>query len=124
MSIFQILFSFEGRISRQPYWIGWIILNIVVLVGQMSGSSDLSLILSVLIIWPGLALQAKRWHDRNKSAWWILLNFTIIGIPWVLVELLFFKGTDGPNEYGLDPLKPWETELVASKQPNAGHVTL
>ena len=122
MSIFEILFSFEGRINRQPYWIGWIVLNIIVFIGQMSGSAEVSLIITLLILWPALALQAKRWHDRGKSAWWILLNATIIGIPWVLIELLFLKGTDGPNEYGPDPLKPWETNVV-QKSPSQLKVT-
>jgi uncharacterized membrane protein YhaH (DUF805 family) len=59
----------------------------------------------VAIIWSGLALAAKRWHDRDKSAWWILITFVpVIGGFWALIENGFLKGTEGPNRFGADPL--------------------
>ena len=55
--------------------------------------------------WISLAVQVKRWHDRDKSAWWLLMNFVpFIGAIWVLVECGFLRGTEGQNNYGPDPL--------------------
>ncbi|MFT6862889.1 MAG: uncharacterized membrane protein YhaH (DUF805 family), partial [Akkermansiaceae bacterium] len=55
--------------------------------------------------WMGLALQGKRWHDRGKSGWMILVNFIpLVGGIWALVECGFLSGTPGPNQYGPDPL--------------------
>jgi uncharacterized membrane protein YhaH (DUF805 family) len=52
-----------------------------------------------------LCVYGKRWHDRDKSAWWILIGLIpFIGWIWVLVEVGFLKGTDGPNRFGEDPV--------------------
>ena len=60
----------------------------------------------LVTVWARLAVMAKRWHDLDKSAWWILINLVpIIGIFWSFVELGFFKGTTGKNRFGLDPLQ-------------------
>jgi len=63
------------------------------------------IILTLLILWPAICLYAKRWHDRGKSGWWSLIMFVpIIGSIWLLVELGFLRGTEGPNRFGPDPL--------------------
>ncbi len=47
----------------------------------------------------------KRYHDRNKSGWWVLIVFVpVIGGLWYLIECGFLRGTPGPNNYGPDPL--------------------
>lgn len=61
--------------------------------------------MSLVLLWPALAIQAKRWHDRDKSAIWILINFVpFIGGLWALIENGFLAGTDGDNHYGSNPL--------------------
>ena len=53
------------------------------------------------MIWIGLAVQAKRWHDQDKSAWWILINFVpFVGGLIVLIMCGFIAGTPGPNRFG------------------------
>ncbi len=107
--------SFEGRIGRQQMWMGIVVLiviSIVLAVLDMilgtrtdSGIGILGGIFSVICIFPSLALYAKRWHDRGKSGWWTLIILVpIIGGLWLLIELGFLKGTEGPNQYGADPL--------------------
>lgn len=52
-------------------------------------------------LWNTYAVQAKRWHDRDKSGWWSMVGFIpYIGGIWVLVECGFLRGTDGPNRHG------------------------
>ena len=64
------------------------------------------LITLVVLAWVVLAVAAKRWHDRNKSALWILFTLIpIIGQIWTLVELGFIRGTKGHNRFGPDPMK-------------------
>ncbi len=87
-------------------------------------------ILYLPLVWVGLALGAKRLHDRDKSAWWLLLFYFVPGIlgttadrigggtgiilhiagfaitVWAFVELGCLRGTVGPNQYGPDPLAP------------------
>jgi uncharacterized membrane protein YhaH (DUF805 family) len=76
-------------------------------LGAIQNSSNSGLLLLVLIVWYlasiviSLATSAKRWHDRNKSGWWILIGLIpVIGWLWSLIECGFLPGTDGPNTYG------------------------
>lgn len=121
---FGKLFSFQGRVSRKMWWLTQLAMNIALVVailassvffGPPDGSGDptvppaVAIILSLLFIplfWIGLALSVKRWHDRDKSAWWILIALVpVIGGIWAFVENGFLRGTDGPNRYGADPLQ-------------------
>jgi uncharacterized membrane protein YhaH (DUF805 family) len=61
-------------------------------------------IVNALIAWPAIAVSAKRWHDRDKSAWWVLIAFIpLIGQLWALVDNGFLRGTRGPNRFGPEP---------------------
>jgi uncharacterized membrane protein YhaH (DUF805 family) len=124
--------SFQGRISRQPFWLGVLALFIVqwvasLILGSVLGVSMMAqvdpnmtpeqamaqsmsgmgplLIISLIFLYPALAIYTKRWHDRNKSGWWsLILIVPVIGIIWFLVECGFLRGTDGSNDYGPDPI--------------------
>ena len=117
MDIKWLLFSFEGRLNRQPYWIMVILMGLLnggfqrYLYGYgpmgepMGGGGMVGLALAILSIWIGFAVQIKRWHDRDKSGWWALLNFVpVLGWIWILVECGFLRGTFGDNRFGRDPL--------------------
>ncbi|MGA2916607.1 MAG: DUF805 domain-containing protein [Sedimentisphaerales bacterium] len=112
----DILFSFRGRISRSTYIKFWAILTgFVIFLGVVpdiviSGEPGVFYIItSLALTWPGLAIYAKRIHDRDRSPWLLLLTFIpflgIIPGIWILVEVFFLKGTDGDNQYGADPLQ-------------------
>jgi uncharacterized membrane protein YhaH (DUF805 family) len=122
---------FEGRINRQKWWLGTIVLIIIqwiafVSIGVMMGPGWIAgmdptdpvvtaqamtrmsmpmFIVGLVFLWPSLALYAKRWHDRGKSGWWtLIILIPVIGGIWALIELGFLRGTEGPNGYGSDPL--------------------
>lgn len=58
----------------------------------------------LVLAWTHLAVFVKRWHDRDKSGWWMLINLIpVIGWFWTLIECGFLEGTIGPNKYGPDP---------------------
>ena len=121
----SLLFSFQGRINRAKFWLVhvamWVVVAIVfsVILGSAAMSSDpqaalqsvgavgglILLVVYILALLIGLAIAAKRWHDRNKSAWWILIVFVpVVGPFWYLIECGFLRGTTGANKYGSDPL--------------------
>ena len=108
----QILFSFQGRISRVTYWIALVSLTLVFYAGfravVASGDSIAGLILLMIpVLWIALATQVKRWQDIGWSGWLVLLGLVpYIGLPISIVCLGFIKGTAGPNKYGDDPLPP------------------
>jgi uncharacterized membrane protein YhaH (DUF805 family) len=122
LSLKQMLFSFEGRIRRGQYWayvLGGSAISMLVLVaftalvmGLTQGASAdrrstlatyVLLALYPPMIWMGAALQAKRWHDRNRSAWWMLLGAIPLANIWVMIEVGFLAGTPGSNDYGPPP---------------------
>ena len=79
------------------------LLGLGVLIAVFGGGGFLAL-LGVVVVYPtaaymGYAVCAKRWHDRNKSGWWSLIGLTGIGAVWMVIELGFLEGTDGPNKY-------------------------
>jgi uncharacterized membrane protein YhaH (DUF805 family) len=108
--------DFKGRSSRSEYWWAILFTNIVNIVLNMllttlqQSESAITLVLLLLIL--GLllfmlvaifSLIARRLHDVNKSGWWYLLVFTIIG----MIPLLYWfvqKGDEADNRFGSDPL--------------------
>ncbi|MDH3645098.1 MAG: DUF805 domain-containing protein, partial [Gammaproteobacteria bacterium] len=66
---------------------------------------DLTRIPAALLCWSLFCLCAKRYHDREKSASWLLvLLLPVVGVVWVCAELGFRRGMTGDNRYGPDPL--------------------
>lgn len=51
-----------------------------------------------------LVFVAKRFHDLDKSAWYILGMMVPLFNIYLAIILLFKKGTTGPNRFGPDPL--------------------
>jgi uncharacterized membrane protein YhaH (DUF805 family)/ABC-type dipeptide/oligopeptide/nickel transport system permease component len=113
LSLLQLYFSFDGRIGRQTFWLKGVLLYSLILlivafaVGLIAGLAEspglfLLLILPVYVLgfWPSLAVQVKRWHDRDRSGWWVLIGFIpVIGSIWTLIELGFLEGTAGANRF-------------------------
>jgi len=48
-------------------------------------------------------MAVRRLHDINRSGWWMLIQFTGVGIP-LLVIFQLWRGKKGPNRFGPDPL--------------------
>lgn len=107
-----LLFAFDGRINRAKFWLAYAILWIVsvVIIGAVVAMDSsfgyfIGAVFYIGLIWVGLAVNIKRWHDRDKSGWWVLIAFIpLIGGIWALVETGFLEGTQGSNQYGPDPL--------------------
>ena len=119
MDIIWLLFSFKGRINRQPYWAFMFAYFAVLLLpvfftfdaGDETANNYVDIV-SILLIWPVLAIQAKRWHDRDKSAWWILINLVpVIGGIWALIENGFLPGTESENRFGENPISAVTNEI-------------
>ncbi len=110
--------SFDGRISRAKFWAGYVVLWItaaisVGIISTLLGDdtsttmafSVMYLVAIAILFLAGLAIQVKRWHDRGKSGWWVLIALVpIIGALWAIIETGFLQGTRGANEYGPDPI--------------------
>jgi uncharacterized membrane protein YhaH (DUF805 family) len=145
MNLLRLFFSFRGRVNRARFWlvsVTWFILGGVLdYVWSVSGAADVPVgrnhlvdAALVAIMLPPLAsclaVGVTRLHDRNKTAWWMLVFYlcppiietfaqladldsalmvnlmVLSGIVtvWAVVELGCLRGTVGANRYGPDPL--------------------
>jgi uncharacterized membrane protein YhaH (DUF805 family) len=123
---FQNFSNFRDRASRSEYW-WWTLFAFI--VGMLSvvldsvlfsipldsdNSGPVNLIATLVMMIPGLAVSARRLHDIDKSGWWILIAFTVIG----LIPLIYWyckPSDDGINRFGpppaLTPTSPGRTVL-------------
>lgn len=108
----QMFFGLRGRASRRDFWLyGVAALLGLGLVGNallgIAGVEPLHAerLVNLLLVWPAVAISVKRWHDRNRAGWWVLINLLpVVGWLWALIDNGFIRGTAGPNRYGDDPL--------------------
>ena len=120
--ILRIFFSFQGRLDRGMYrmcrslWYlvtglaFYAVWSCILQAGrshQLGAAALWLLVMLVLLFvgeWNTLAMQVKRWHDRDKSGFWVLITFIpVVGPIWSLVEMVFLDGTVGPNRFGPSP---------------------
>ena len=142
MNVFAWFFlSLHGRVSRQEFWLGYFGLVVVALIlvhalpypdggiyfppgdapdnetwrSELLGWPEF---ISLTLTWPVIAIYAKRLHDLNLSAWWLLLlpavtfmagmselgRLHIVAYGLLLLVLGFLPGSVGPNRFGEDPL--------------------
>jgi uncharacterized membrane protein YhaH (DUF805 family) len=108
----KILFAFEGRLPRRLYWAtrGLAMLPLVLagVLGAIIGKEELVTLLVIpayfVCVWIALAGSVKRWHDLDKSGFWIFIAMVpLVGGFWELIEAGCTRGTSGPNRYGPDP---------------------
>jgi uncharacterized membrane protein YhaH (DUF805 family) len=116
MSIFELLYGFQGRISRSQWWIGQLaLLSLLVLfyvfwsgwlatndlTGALLRSAEpptkfkvyavllvLSAVISSAMVWMAFSLAIKRVHDQGMSGWRTLAY----SLPIVFAEIMPGKG--------------------------------
>ena len=103
--------NFSGRASRKEFWmfVLFYFLTLIaatfidVLTGLFSEDAGLGVFSGLLLLFylvPSIALYVRRFHDLGHSGWWAILLF----VPFVniaaVIYIGFFKGTEGPNDYG------------------------
>ena len=103
---------FDGRIPRSEYIKLWLILVVCnVVVGGVLGRGHGALpqaalaIYAVFVFTANMSLSIRRLHDLDKSGWFVLLLCVPIVNILFSLYMLFFKGTEGPNRFGPDPLQ-------------------
>lgn len=99
--------DFEGRARRTEYWM-FVLVNVIIaiviaLIGRIIHLPVISTLYSLAVLVPGIAVGARRLHDTDRTAWWLLISLVpLIGWIWIII-LLAIPGDQGPNQYGPDP---------------------
>ena len=110
------IFWVDGRNARGRYWVTALI-EFVVLFGycvliyskdKMTFANNLLSFTSLCVIgavtWVSLINRIRRYHDLDKSGFWIFFALIpIVGPMWQFIELGFRRGTQGDNSYGPGP---------------------
>jgi uncharacterized membrane protein YhaH (DUF805 family) len=140
----EFMFGASGRINRAKYWLSVVkfsfagLLAAVILFVAAGIAAPLFIITVVLVFVPwllwGFSITTERLHDRDKSAWWLLVFYLVPGVLGQLAKVAWFgeaagpvlhyilalagfaitiwgffeigclRGTAGANKYGPDPL--------------------
>jgi uncharacterized membrane protein YhaH (DUF805 family) len=117
-SAFRQYATFSGRARRSEYWwfflFTFLVSLVAALVDAVLGTDDLGgsgwglieVLAFLPLFLPGLAVGARRLHDIDRTAWWLLIG--LIPVVGVIVLLVFFvfDSTPGPNQYGPSPKHP------------------
>ena len=114
--------TFSGRAQRKDFWLfylAWFVLIgiaivIDVVLSAVGVAVGVAYWINIGLGCPYFAVSARRLHDTNKNAWWLLMNLIpVIGWIWLIV-LFCFKGMEGENGFGPDPLAPEKDGVPAN----------
>lgn len=115
LKVLQNYAVFSGRACRKEYWY-FVLFNIIItfvlsvvdswmhlFVNPQYGVGLLSILYSLAVLIPTLAVLVRRLHDSGRSAWWLLLGLIPILGSIVLLIFTVLDSTPGANEYGPNP---------------------
>lgn len=114
----ELFFTSKGRLNRKSYIYRSIFLSLVLSVvqGVLTFAANtigaLELLFAVVAFGfslfgfvSNIMMGVRRLHDLDLSGWWMLLLCVPLINLFFAIYIYFFKGTEGPNQYGDDPLQ-------------------
>lgn len=111
----SMFLRYDNRLNRKRYILRSLVVTVAIIVVAIilsvianklgsTGVAVLGILVSAAPVIPAFMLTIRRLHDLNRPAWWCV-GFFIPILNFVLcLYLLFYRGTNGPNRYGPDPL--------------------
>ena len=109
--------SFEGRISRQTFWIGVALLVVAelaaYLIAEALQGDRLSAIIDLAFIYPEFAVAVKRTHDRDLPIWILIVFFAGEAVLDLLTVLELAGSMEEPSLLSLAIAVPFTVLLVA-----------
>jgi lipoprotein-releasing system permease protein len=105
----DVLLWTNNRVGLLDFWACYISLNLIslflwfilnVCLNSNINASLLYWALSLPLCWMGWMLIINRLHDRNHSAWFLLILLIPLVQLWCIIELFFLPGTRGQNRFG------------------------
>jgi uncharacterized membrane protein YhaH (DUF805 family) len=115
---FMRYFDFRGRSTRGEYWwftlftsIGTFVTSILdTVIGTGGpGGGFIEGAFSLFTLIPSISVAVRRLHDINRTGWWLLIAFTLIGIIPLFIWAIQ-PGNQESNRYGEDPGQPFYEE--------------
>lgn len=118
MPLSELLFSFKGRIRRLHWWVASLAVGAVVgiavsilqfaakLTGnvmidpetqQLEPTGTFAIAGGAIVLanmWINFTLSVKRLHDRDRSGWWLVLQFVILTVALIVFVVGFVMPQD------------------------------
>lgn len=94
--------DFKGRACRKEFWMFYLFNNIITLAlfaidfALFESVAFSSIYLSV-VMFPGLAVAFRRFHDAGKSAWWSLVSIVPTMVAYILFIIAIVLEGNGAN---------------------------
>ena len=114
---FKKYFDASGRATRSEFWYFALFVALLSFCADFVDSriagidysdwwdyGNLWFAIQILTFCPSINVYRRRLHDVNKSGWWLLISFTIVGIIFPLFYWWCKKGDEGKNSFGENPL--------------------
>ncbi len=106
-SAVQQYVNFEGRNTRTQYWM-YILFYMIIYIGcamvdGILGTQIITLLYSLALLLPSIAVATRRLHDTGRSGWWQLIGLIPL-IGWIVLIVFLAQDTHpGENQYGPNP---------------------
>jgi uncharacterized membrane protein YhaH (DUF805 family) len=101
MDWLYLLNSFHGRIGRQTFWIGMLVVVVAnflaCYVAEQIGGDRASAIVDLAFTYPEFAVAVKRVHDRNMPVWLLVVFFVANAVLDLLTVLGWDISGDNPT---------------------------
>ncbi|TPG13247.1 DUF805 domain-containing protein [Sphingomonas oligophenolica] len=97
--------DFQGRSTRREFWMFHLLpVAIVILAIMLQGASMVLAAIALLAMAvPLLAVQIRRFHDQDRSGWFVAINLIPYLGSLIVLVMLALPGTAGENRFGPDP---------------------
>ncbi len=129
MELLRLLFGVSGRIGRGAFWLATLVSLICLALSAVAATTlvhgfvastlgrrapvdwmadEAWVTLAVLILaligltfaWSLVAVQVKRWHDRDKTWLWLFVGLLpLVGPCWVMIECGLAPGVIGATRF-------------------------
>ena len=83
VNITKRFFDFDGKTSREEFWMFTLWHVIIAVVFSVISAGILGAIYSLLILVPQTAISVRRYHDIGMSGWVFFVFFLLFLIPYV-----------------------------------------
>jgi uncharacterized membrane protein YhaH (DUF805 family) len=109
-SCFNQYVGFSGRARRSEYWFFALFCFLVDLAATVLdaalGVRVVSLLATLALLLPSLAVTVRRLHDTDRTGWWLLIGLVPFAGAIVLLVFVCLDSQPFPNRYGPSPKPP------------------
>jgi uncharacterized membrane protein YhaH (DUF805 family) len=103
---------FSGRARRSEYWwfllftvlvsLGTTVIDAVVFGTRPQVKGPTTVVVTLVLLLPILAVSVRRLHDVNRSGWFLLLGLIPL-VGWIVLLVVMLRDSDGDNRHGPSP---------------------